>query len=152
LGGTAVAAGATIPALSLSSLVYTAPTTGTSATFTFQVQDNGGTANSGVDLDATPRMMTFSLFPTTPPANHAPAGTDNTVSTLEDTAYVFTTGSFGFSDPLDNPANALNAVKVTTLPSAAAGTLTDGGAAVTLGQFIPVSDITGGLLKFVPVA
>ena len=31
--------------------------TGT-ATFTFQVQDDGGTANGGVDLDPTPNVMT----------------------------------------------------------------------------------------------
>ena len=33
--------------------------------------------------------------------NDAPAGTDNTVTTLEDTAYTFTAADFGFSDPND---------------------------------------------------
>ncbi len=54
--------------------------------------------------------------------NDAPAGTDNTVTTLEDTAYTFTAADFGFTDPNDTPANALLAVKITTLPGA--GTLT----------------------------
>jgi autotransporter-associated beta strand protein len=31
------------------------------ATFTFQVQDDGGTANGGVDLDSTPRKMTINV-------------------------------------------------------------------------------------------
>ncbi len=43
-------------------LVYVAPSdaTGTGyAQFTFQVQDDGGTANNGVNLDQTPRTFTF---------------------------------------------------------------------------------------------
>ena len=46
------------------------------------------------------------------------------------------------------PANALQAVKITTLPGA--GSLTDNGVAVTAGQSVSVADITGGLLKFAP--
>ena len=38
--------------------------------------------------------------------NDAPQGTNKTVTTLEDTAYVFSTADFGFSDPNDTPANA----------------------------------------------
>ena len=49
--------------------------------------------------------------------NDAPAGTDKTVTTLEDTAYTFTAADFGFSDPNDSPANSLPAVKITTLPA-----------------------------------
>ena len=72
--------------------------------------------------------------------NDAPAGTNNTVTTLEDTAYTFSAADFGFSDPNDSPANSLLAVKITTLP--AAGTLSDNGVAVTAGQFVTVADIT----------
>ena len=50
--------------------------------------------------------------------NDAPAGTNKTVTTLEDTAYTFASADFGFSDPNDSPANALSAVKITTLPAA----------------------------------
>ena len=39
--------------------------------------------------------------------NDAPAGTNNTVTTLEDTAYTFAAADFGFSDPNDSPANTL---------------------------------------------
>jgi hypothetical protein len=83
------------------------------ASFTFQVQDDGGTAN-GVDLDPTPNTLTVNV--TT--ENDAPQGADNTVTTLEDTAYTFSAADFGFSDANDSPANNLLAVKLTTLPSA----------------------------------
>ena len=82
------------------------------ATFTFQVQDNGGTANGGVDLDQSANTITINVTS----VNDAPAGTNNTVTTLnEDTAYTFAAADFGFSDPNDSPANTLAAVKITTL-------------------------------------
>ncbi len=63
--------------------------------------------------------------------NSAPSGTSNTITTNEDTAHTFTGGDFGFSD---SDANALAAVKITTLPGA--GSLTDNGVAVSAGQSI----------------
>ena len=50
------------------------------ASFTFQVQDDGGTANGGVDLDPTPNTITVNVTA----VNDAPAGTDKTVTTLEE--------------------------------------------------------------------
>src|SRR4030095_1782797 len=78
----------------------------------------------------------------------APTGTDNAVTTNEDTAYIFTTGNFGFTDLNDSPSNNLAAVKVTTL--ATNGKVKLGGVDVTAGQFIPVANITAGNLTFVP--
>jgi hypothetical protein len=46
------------------------------ASFTFQVQDDGGTAN-GVDLDPTPNTLTVNVTA----VNDAPQGADNTVTT-----------------------------------------------------------------------
>src|SRR5205085_124450 len=106
------------------------------ASFTFQVQDDGGTANGGVDLDQSPNTLTINVTS----VNSAPAGTSNTVTMLENTPYTFSTADFGFTDPSDNPADALLAVKITTLPGA--GTLTDNGVAVTAGQFVSTSDIS----------
>src|SRR5438552_3680245 len=80
------------------------------ASFMFQVQDGGGVANGGVDLDATPNTITVNVGI----VNDAPVGTSKTVSALEDTAYTSTEADFGFTDPLDSPANALAAVKITT--------------------------------------
>jgi hypothetical protein len=115
------------------------------SSFTFQVQDNGGTLNSGKDTDPTARTMTLSVTE----VNHAPSGSNKTVTILENTPYLFKTTDFPFSDPNDNPANNLKAVEITTKPGL--GSLTDNGVAVTAGQFVPVADITGGKLVYTPV-
>ncbi len=116
------------------------------ASFTFQVEDDGGTANGGSNLDATPRTMTINVTS----VNDSPVGTNKTVTTLEDTPYTFTAADFGFSDPNDTPANNLLAVEITTLPGA--GTLALSGVAVTAGQFVSVANINAGNLKFTPAA
>src|SRR5207253_3218271 len=117
------------------------------ASFTFQVEDDGGTANGGVNLDQSPNTMTINVTS----VNDAPAGTNNTVTTNEDTAYTFAAADFGFSDPNDTPANVLSRVKITTLPGAGSLTLTGSGA-VAAGQFITVADINAGKLVFSPAA
>src|SRR6185369_7307449 len=113
------------------------------------VQDDGGTANSGIDLDASARTMTVNVTS----VNDAPVGTNTTVTTLEDTVYTFTAANFGFTDPVDSAnaagANALTAVKITTVPGI--GTLALSGVAVTAGQIISVANINAGNLKFTPV-
>ena len=116
------------------------PATNQSGTTTITVvvtATNGRTAQDQFDL-------------TVVAVNDPPAGTDNTVTTDEDTAYTFTVADFGFTDPNDTPPNTLLAVKITTLP--ALGTLTNNNVPVNAGDFIPVANITGGLLKFTPVA
>lgn len=82
--------------------------------------------------------------------NHAPAGSDNTVSTLENQYYTFSAGDFGFSDPNDTPADNFLSVKITTLPGH--GTLKNNGVTVSAGQFISVSDIASGYLRYAQVA
>src|SRR5438477_2587203 len=82
--------------------------------------------------------------------NDAPAGTDKTVTTLEDQNYTLGAADFGFNDPNDTPANSLLAVKITTLPLA--GTVKDNRVAVTAGQLITMAYITGDKLKFCPAA
>ena len=74
--------------------------------------------------------------------NDAPAGTDKTVVTLEDTPYSFTSADFGFTDPNDSPANGFQAVMITTLP--AAGTLTLNGNPVNADDviIIPQAGVT----------
>src|SRR5205085_10031043 len=120
-------------------LVFTANANGAGyASFTFQVQDDGG----GTDLDTVARTMTVNVTS----VNDAPVGANNTVTTNEDTPYVFNAVAFGFTDPSDTPANNLLAVKVSTLP--AQGSLTLSGAAVTAGQFVSAIDIAAGNLVF----
>ena len=130
-------------------LVFT-PVTGASgdayATFTFQVRDNGGTTNGGVDLDQSANTITIDVGP----VNNAPSGTNKTIGILEDAPYTLVAADFGFSDPGDSPSDQLLAVKVTTIPTA--GTLRNNGVAVVAGNFIPVADITGNKLVFTPAA
>ena len=78
------------------------------------------------------------------------AGTTRRSPPTRTPATSFTAADFGFSDPNDSPANALLAVKITTLP--VAGSLTDNGSAVTAGQFVVGADITAGKLVFTPAA
>jgi hypothetical protein len=116
------------------------PAAGQSGTTTITITvtaTNGRTATDTFDL-------------TVNGVNDPPSGTNNTVTTAEDTAYTFTAADFGFTDPNDTPPNTFLAVKITTLP--AVGTLTNNNVAVNAGDFVPVADLNGGLLKFTPVA
>jgi VCBS repeat-containing protein len=80
--------------------------------------------------------------------NEAPTGADATVTISEDTSHTLTTANFGFSDI--DAGDSHSAVRIDTLPTA--GSLTLFGVAVTAGQVITVSDLTGGHLVFTPTA
>ena len=82
------------------------------ATFTFQVQDDGGTALAAVDLDPNAKVLTINILP----VNDPPKGTSGAVATNEDTDYTFTAANFGFSDTAGE-TNTLQGVKIATLPS-----------------------------------
>ncbi|MFP3542070.1 Ig-like domain-containing protein [Rhizobium sp. SIMBA_035] len=105
---------------------------------TYTVSDGAGGTDSST--------LTLTIVP----ANDAPEGTDDTATIAEDTAFSFTAASFGFTDPNDTPADAMQAVIITTLPPAAEGTLLLGGVAVTAGQTIALADIPS--LTFQPAA
>src|SRR5882724_2978117 len=128
----------------LSGLSVTPPADSTSAfaltvTATSTETSNGDTATTIASLPVTVVSV-----------NDAPAGSDGTVATDENTSYVFTTTDFGFSDPKDSPANAPAAVKIDRLP--AAGQLLLGGVAVTAGEIVAAADIAAGKLTFAPGA
>jgi VCBS repeat-containing protein len=148
LNGAPVSAGQFVLAddLTFGNLRYTPPVNATGAphtSFTFQVKDTYGTENGGVDLDASPNTLSINVTP----VNDAPAGTNNTITKLEDNSiHTFTAADFGLTDPLDSPANGLHSVKITTLP--AAGFLRYANNPVTAGQFISLAGINVGLLKF----
>jgi len=114
--------------------------------FTFKVQDDGGTSNGGVDLDTTARTMTINVDS----VDDAPSGANNTVTTNEDTVFTFAASDFGFTDSSDSPADSLQAVEIVTLPSV--GSLTNDNIAVIAGAFISAGDIGSGKLKFTPAA
>ena len=93
---------------------------------------------------------TFYAVGTQTSQNHAPAGTDGTINTSENTPYVFNDSDFGFTDPSDSTPNALAAVKISTLP--VDGALTFSGTPVTTGQSVAVADLNAGSLQFTPAA
>jgi len=112
------------------------------ASFQFRVRDDGGTANGGIDLDLTPNTLTFDVTP----VNDAPAGTNATLTILEDTPRTLIAADFGFLDPLDG--NAFNGVRVVSPPGA--GSLGLNGTAVAASQDISAADIAAGRLVFTP--
>ena len=87
-----------------------------------------------------------SIFTNVASVNNAPAGTNKTITIDEDEVYTFSAADFGFTDPLDNPADEFFSVKIATLP--ALGTLELDGIAVIAADFVPVADI--GLLEYTP--
>src|SRR5439155_27064305 len=111
-----------------------------SATFDYNVHDNGCTANDGGDLDSTTTTITITVTS----VNDAPSGTDKTITILEDGSHTFVAADYGFSDPNDSPANAFTSVKITSLPGD--GKLKLLGVNVTLNKVITVTDL--GVLIF----
>ncbi len=143
-----VSAGQEIALADISYLTFTPPANANGdsyANFTFQVKDDGGTSNSGVNTDQTPNTITIDVTS----VNDAPQGLDNTITSTPDTGYTFATSDFGFSDPNDSPANNLQAVEITTLPTA--GFLMNGGVEImAAGTFVLASDIALGKLVYMP--
>ncbi|HZZ81988.1 MAG TPA: cadherin-like domain-containing protein, partial [Gemmataceae bacterium] len=146
--GTAVSTGQFISVADITAnkLIFT-PTANMSgpalATFTFQVQDNGGTANGGIDTDPFAKTMTINVQH----VNQPPVGTSNTLNASVNIPLTLATADFGFTDPADPVANNFLAVEITTLPTT--GSLTLSGSPVTAGQFISVGDIIGGNLQYI---
>jgi hypothetical protein len=95
------------------------------AGFTFQVQDNGGTANSGVDLDPSPNTVTVNVKP----VNDKPTATSSPASlTLDEDGS--TPATLSATDV--ETTNAANmTLKITTTP--AHGTLKQGATTLTAG-------------------
>ena len=112
------------------------------ASFTFRVQDDGGTANGGEDTSAA-RTITLDVTA----VNDPPVAADRTVSTKEDKTYIFKTADFAFSDV---DGDALGAVRIKSLPKG--GTLELDGHAVARGALVDVAEIGAGKLAYVPKA
>jgi len=107
--------------------------------FSFQIRDNGGASNGGVDLDPVWRAMIINVLS----VNDAPLGKDKIINVIEDTSYQFSVADFGFSDL---EGNSLQSVVIDTLPFN--GALEFAGTPVVAGQIINATSI--GSLKFVP--
>ena len=107
--------------------------------FTYTVSD--GTATD-----------TATLIFTVTGINDVPTASDNTVTTNEDTPYVFSASDFGYTDADDD--DALVSVKITTLEDAGALQYYNGSAwvDVTLNQVITATDIAANKLRLNPTA
>lgn len=116
------------------------------ANFTFQVRDDGGVVNGGVDLDPTPNTISFDIAS----INDAPSGKDGVIPILEDSTYAFKVSDFGFTDANDNPSNAFQALRIATLPQKGALGLVGSATPITVGQMILVSDILGSKFVYKP--
>ena len=79
--------------------------------------------------------------------NTPPTAANNTVTTNEDTTYVFTAADFNF---LDDDGDSLTQIQITSLESA--GSLQLSGVDVDLNDVITVANITDGNLTFAPAA
>src|SRR5439155_25782803 len=117
------------------------------SSFLFQVQDDGGTFNGGIDLDPTPNTMTFNVTP----VNDPPHGTSGSVTTYVSTDYTFRVGDFGFADPNDSPPNALKNVIITST-NVFAGRLTLYGSTLGSGPVVVAAILisSGGLVYTAP--
>ena len=91
--------------------------------------------------------------------NAAPTASDGTVDTYEGTAYTFKAGDFRFDSNGD--PDALDQVKITSLPGTGKGTLwldsddddqLDAGEAVAVDGQVAAGDIDGGNLQYTPPA
>ena len=133
----------------LNQVIAMADITAGNLTFTPVPDANGAGYDSfqflvhdGTDYSAAANTMTIDVTA----VNDAPTAADNTVVTLEDTAYVFTVADFNFSD-IDT-GDTLQNVQITSLETA--GALQLSGVDVVLNQIIAVADIVAGNLTFTP--
>ena len=114
------------------------------------VNDLGHTGAGG------PQSTSGTIAVTVISVNDAPAGTDNTVTTNEDTPYIFTAADFGFTDPQDNsppssvPPNNFAGVWVDPCANSASHLYYDGVGTVSVTIYVPRADIDAGKLSFIP--
>jgi hypothetical protein len=126
LNGVAVNAGdyVTLAQLNAGQLVYTpaADANGAAITsMTFQVEDNGGTLNGGVNLDASPNVLTFDVAA----VNDAPVNTlPGSITVTEDVGAAVTGISVADVDAGGTPIQITLSVASGQLASASAGGVT----------------------------
>ncbi|WP_184305136.1 Ig-like domain-containing protein, partial [Aporhodopirellula rubra] len=149
LSGGIVSVGDVVPAAVIDSLLFTPVSNeygDAYSGFTYSVIDSGGTSSGGIDTDLEPKTFSINVLP----VNDAPSGTNQTFQIDEDSSYGFTAADFGFTDPVDVPADGLQSVVITSLPDPSEGTLTFSGALVGSGDEINVTEL--GNLVFIPVS
>ena len=113
--------------------------------FGFQVQDDGGTVNAGVDLDPTVRTLTIDVTP----VNDAPVASPSSVAGLEDQPYVFNWSDFNITDI---ESDSILSVVLSSLPVDGQLQFFNGTAwtAAIVNQAITQAQIDAGALRFIP--
>ncbi|MBN2578729.1 MAG: tandem-95 repeat protein [Pirellulales bacterium] len=115
------------------------------------VNDLGHTGiDPGLTDGPTSEEAQLSIPVTVTSVNDAPEGTDNTVTTNEDTTYTFTAAVFGFTDPHDNPSDNFAGVWVDPCVNSPSHLSYDGVGIVSTTVYIPKADLDSGKLKFIP--
>ncbi|MEZ8205960.1 VCBS domain-containing protein [Vibrio splendidus] len=112
--------------------------TGKVPSMVYRVGDDGGNPIG----DSSQNSLSIEV---TPPLQHAPTVTGQTVSTNEDITRTITTSEFGYSD---QDGDALQFVTISSIPSH--GSLLLNGNAVTANQQISKADLDAGHLTFTP--
>ena len=141
----AVVAGQTIAAGNLGNLQFTPAADGNGigyAAFTFQVQDSGGTANGGVNLDQSPNTITIDVSA----VDDAPVIVQNTLSVTDGASVTLTAAQLSAADIDDAAAGLLFNVSavshgqfaLASAPSIAVVSFSQ--AQITAGQVIFVHD------------
>ncbi len=131
----------------LQGLSYTPPVNANGPrTLTVTTNDGGATGDDpGNTGGANDEQDSDQIAITINSVNDEPAGADKTVVASEDDPYVFLTGDFGFTDPID--LDDFAGIVLTTLP--VEGDLRLNGVNITVaGTFITAADIAAGLLTF----
>jgi hypothetical protein len=117
-----------------------------------QVTDTfGGTVATGTGLATND---SDSITVTVNSVNDEPVGANQDSNATEGVVYTFSALDFSenMTDPNDNPANAFNGVKITTLPGAAAGTIKLNGVAISAGDVITKTQLDNNQLTFTPAS
>jgi len=131
--------------INLGRLVFTPTLHGAGSAYasvSFQVKDDSGVLNADTDTSANTLTINVTAI------NHAPSGTNGTITTLEDKPYTFSAADFGFTDSQNTPQNNFLSVQITSISGG--GSLTNAGVAVKSGDFILKSEIDLGRLVFSP--
>ncbi|MCF6364640.1 MAG: Ig-like domain-containing protein [Bacteroidales bacterium] len=120
------------------------------ATVTIYLTDDGGTANGG---DDTSPSQNFTI--TVNSVNDAPTSTDNSVNVFENSVLTLVTAHFNYSDVESDPFTQIETTTVPGLGTLWIDTNSDGiinGGEVPLapGNIVPIADISGNRLKFIP--
>ncbi|MFA0146840.1 VCBS domain-containing protein [Vibrio lentus] len=114
--------------------------TGKVPSMVYRVGDDGGNSIG----DSSQNSLSIEI---TPPLQHTPTVTGQTVSTNEDITRTVATSDFGYSD---QDGDALQFVTISSIPSH--GLLLLNGKAVTTNQQITKADLDAGHLTFTPIS